>query len=112
MFTDFPGKSSITVSLPEVAFTTTTGRQGCNTINIQFVNQSSNAGFTCGISEMEQFLLLKTQCTPYLDPGHYGGVSHYLQGEICASTLNYPECIRVDTAHADFTMTGNSICAL
>ncbi|HNP49820.1 MAG TPA: PKD domain-containing protein, partial [Bacteroidia bacterium] len=99
----------ITVSLPEVAFTTTTGRQGCNTINIQFVNQSSNADSYLWNFGDGTISSLENPMHSYLDPGHYDVSLTIFRGN-CASTLNYPEYIRVDTAHADFTMTGNSIC--
>ena len=99
----------ITVSLPSVAFTTTTGRQGCNGINIQFVNQSANADSYLWDFGDGTISSLENPIHSYLDPGHFDVSLTIFRGN-CSSTLTYPQYIRVDTAYADFSVSGNSIC--
>lgn len=97
------------MSLPEVNFTTTTGRQGCNAINIQFVNQSTNADSYLWDFGDGTISSLEHPIHSYMDPGHYDVSLTIFRGN-CSNTLIYPQYIRVDTAHAEFSLAETSIC--
>ncbi len=99
----------ITVNLPVADFTTTTIRNGCNEINIQYVNNSQNAqmyqwDFGDGnVSSVEEPM------HTYTDAGVYD-VSLTVYSGSCVSRKFEPQYVRVDTAHADFVYTTDQIC--
>lgn len=114
--TDFSGCTQtyqvnppITVSLPHSDFSTTTHRNGCNNINIQFVNLSTNADMYLWDLGDGTVSSLDAPLHSYMNPGKFDVSLTVFRGN-CTSTTTFPEYIRVDTAHADFAITSSGIC--
>ena len=99
----------ITVNLPIADFTTTTGRNGCNQINIQFVNNSQNAQMYLWDFGDGNISSLETPMHTYTDAGVYD-VSLTVYSGSCISRKIEPQYIRVDTAYANFAYTTDQIC--
>lgn len=99
----------ITVNLPVASFTTTTGRAGCNQINIQYVNNSQNAQMYLWDFGDGNISSLEEPMHTYTDAGVYD-VSLTVYSGSCISRQVEPQYVRVDTAHADFVYTTDQIC--
>ena len=100
---------AITVNLPVADFTTTTGRQSCNQINIQFVNNSQNAtmyqwDFGDGTTSS-----LQNPFHTWTEAGIYDVTLTVYSGS-CVSTQYMPQYIEVDTAHAEFSFVRDQSC--
>ncbi len=100
---------AIRVNMPEAAFTTTGPRQGCDFLNVFFVNNSINAdSYLWNFGDGNT----TSQISPshnYLQAGSYN-VSLTVYRGSCTSVVNYPQYIRVDTAHAAFTFVSDKVC--
>ena len=99
----------ITVNLPIADFTTTTNRNGCNEINIQYVNNSQNAQMYLWDFGDGNISSLEEPMHTYSDAGIYD-VSLTVYSGSCVSRKFEAQYVRVDTAHADFVYTTNQIC--
>jgi len=98
----------ISVNLPVAAFTST-GTHGCTNLNVLFTNQSQH-----GTAYLWDFgdgstSSITNPLHPYMDAGVYDVSLTVFSGN-CVSRVDYPQYIRVDTAHADFSWSTSSIC--
>jgi PKD repeat protein len=100
---------AVTVSLPTVAFSTTGSRQGCNIITIHFTNGSQNAdSYFWEFGDGEVSSLFEPVHT-YYTAGLFDVTLTVVRGN-CVNKLTYPQYIRVDTAHAEFSFTKSQDC--
>jgi PKD repeat protein len=114
--TDFNGcintffiNPAVKVNMPVAAFTTNSPLQGCDFLNVQFTNTSLNA-------DSYQWTFGDGNSTSIINPSHfYNRVGVYdvtliaYKGS-CSNTVNYPQYLRVDSAHAGFTFSSDKIC--
>lgn len=105
----FAVNPGITVNLPIADFTTTTGRSGCNQINIQYVNNSQNAQMYLWDFGDGTISSVPAPMHTYTDAGIYD-VSLTVYSGSCVSRKIEPQYVRVDTAHAEFVYTTNELC--
>ena len=99
----------ITVNLPVANFTTTTQRNGCNQINIQYVNNSQNAQMYLWDFGDGNISSIESPFHTYTDAGVYD-VSLTVYSGSCVSIQSEPQYIRVDTAHAEYAITTDQLC--
>ncbi len=99
----------IKVNLPFADFSTTGARQGCNRMDITFVNNSQNAdSYLWNFSDGNN----STQTNPihnYLQAGIYD-VSLTVYRGSCSRVKSFTQYIRVDTAYANFSFAVNKHC--
>ena len=100
---------AITVNLPIADFTTTTRRNGCNQINIQYVNNSQNAQMYLWEFGDGTISSIPAPLHTYTDAGVYDVTLTVYSGS-CVSKKVEAQYIRVDTAHADFIFSTNQWC--
>ncbi len=115
--TDFGGCSqtfyinpAITVKIPNANFSSSGIRQGCNEVDITFINNSTNV-------DSYQWNLGDGNISSYQNPQHtYSQAGIYdvsltVYRGACINTVVYPQYIRVDTAYAEFIYTTDQICS-
>jgi PKD repeat protein len=100
---------SITVNLPQAAFSSTGTRQGCDRLTASLINLSVNAD-----AYEWDFGDGTTSTSPqpshdYVSPGSYT-VTLTVYSDNCISRVSETDYFRVDTAHAAFTGSCTSIC--
>ncbi|MBP6334835.1 MAG: PKD domain-containing protein [Bacteroidia bacterium] len=99
---------AITVNLPVAAFVSS-GTHGCDDLNVLFTNQSQNADAYLWNFGDGSTSSLTNPLHPYMDVGVFDVSLTVFRGS-CVSHVDYPQYVRVDTAHAAFSWAASSIC--
>jgi PKD repeat protein len=99
----------VKVNNPVANFITAGSLQGCDELNVDFNNISTNA-------DTYLWTFGDGNSSPLPNPSHlYNQVGVYdvtltAYNGACSTTKNYQQYIRVDTAHAEFGFVSNQIC--